>query len=88
MDAGRRCFRLVGEVLVERNVGETLPAVEKNKGNLEGVITSLKTAYLQQEKDLAEFQSKYKIRWAGPHGRCASGGGGGGRGSKKRRARG
>lgn len=30
MDAQRRCFRLVGGVLVERTVGEVLPAVQKN----------------------------------------------------------
>lgn len=29
MDAGRKCFRLVGDVLVERTVGEALPAVTK-----------------------------------------------------------
>jgi prefoldin subunit 2 len=34
LDAGRRCYRLVGGVLVERTVGEVLPAVRKN---LEGV---------------------------------------------------
>lgn len=34
LDSGRRCYRLVGGVLVERTVGEVLPAVRKN---LEGV---------------------------------------------------
>lgn len=34
LEAGRRCFRLVSGVLVERTVGEVLPAVRKN---LEGV---------------------------------------------------
>jgi prefoldin subunit 2 len=31
MDAKRKCFRLVGEVLVERTVGEVFPAVKKNR---------------------------------------------------------
>lgn len=62
MDKARKCFRLIGEVLVERNVGETMPAVEKHKGNLEGVIETLKTQYKQQEKELTDFQAKYKIR--------------------------
>ncbi len=29
MDTGRKCFRLVGDVLVERTVGEALPAITK-----------------------------------------------------------
>ena len=33
----RKCFRLVGEVLVERTVGEVLPAVTKNRDNLAAV---------------------------------------------------
>jgi prefoldin subunit 2 len=34
MDAQRKCFRLVGGVLVERTVGEVLPAVSRNKDNV------------------------------------------------------
>jgi hypothetical protein len=37
VDPKRRCFRLIGGVLVERTVGEVLPMVEKN---LEQVIWS------------------------------------------------
>jgi chaperonin cofactor prefoldin len=37
LDAGRRCFRLVGGVLVERTVGEVCPAVERHKQALEQV---------------------------------------------------
>lgn len=61
MDKGRKCFRLVGDVLVERTVGETLPAVAKNKQNLEDAITSLNRTLEAQKKDLVEFQTKYKI---------------------------
>lgn len=31
VDASRKCFRLVGGVLVERTVKEVLPALESNK---------------------------------------------------------
>ena len=34
---GRRCFRLVGGVLVERTVGEVRPLVQRNKEELEEV---------------------------------------------------
>ena len=37
LDAGRRCFRLVGGVLVERTVGEVSPAVARNREALEEV---------------------------------------------------
>lgn len=37
MEPSRRCFRMIGGVLVERTVGEVKPAVEKN---LQGEITA------------------------------------------------
>ncbi len=37
LDADRKCFRLVGEVLVERTVADVLPAVKKNRENLSTV---------------------------------------------------
>ncbi|KAK3284196.1 hypothetical protein CYMTET_8142 [Cymbomonas tetramitiformis] len=37
LDATRKCFRLIGGVLVERTVGEVLPAVKKNREGLEMV---------------------------------------------------
>jgi prefoldin subunit 2 len=58
MDAGRKCYRLVGDVLVQRTVGETLPAVERNKANLDGLVAKLKATLEAQQKQLAEFQAK------------------------------
>ena len=37
LDPSRKCFRLVGEVLVERTVQEVLPAVKSNAEQLEMV---------------------------------------------------
>lgn len=34
LDGGRRAYRLVGDVLVERTVEEVLPSVSKNKDNV------------------------------------------------------
>lgn len=31
MEGGRRAYRLVGDVLVERNVAEVLPSVQQHK---------------------------------------------------------
>lgn len=38
MDPKRKCFRLIGGVLVERTVEEVLPAVQKNREGLTQVI--------------------------------------------------
>jgi hypothetical protein len=34
LNKDRKCYRLVGGVLVERTVGEVLPAVQKNRDNV------------------------------------------------------
>jgi hypothetical protein len=34
LDPSRRAFRLVGGVLVERNVGEVLPSVQQSRENV------------------------------------------------------
>jgi prefoldin subunit 2 len=52
----------VGEVLVERTVGEALPAVTKNRDNLKARVAQLKTQFETQKKELAEFQEKHGIR--------------------------
>ncbi|MEW5299038.1 MAG: hypothetical protein WDW38_004943 [Sanguina aurantia] len=62
MDPERKCFRLIGDVLVERTVGETLPAVEKTRANLDLMIASLSTQLQQQKEELTEYQAKYKIK--------------------------
>lgn len=68
VDKDRTCFRLVGDVLVERTVGETMPAVAKNKENLEATIQTLTQQLDAQKKDLNEFQTKHKIRVSGEGG--------------------
>lgn len=37
VDDGRKCFRLIGEVMVQRSKGEVLPEVVKNRENLASV---------------------------------------------------
>lgn len=38
LDAGRKAYRLVGGVLVERTVSEVLPSVKSNKENVSCVV--------------------------------------------------
>lgn len=62
LDQSRRCYRMIGGVLVERTVREVLPAVERNKAGLEEVITRLNEALEKKKKEMSEFEAKYKIK--------------------------
>jgi hypothetical protein len=42
LEPARKCFRLVGGVLVERTVAEVHPAVTSNKEKIKSVIESLR----------------------------------------------
>lgn len=62
LDPSRRCYRMIGGVLVERTIREVLPAVNRNKEGLEEVIARLTEALERKKKEVAEFEAKYKIR--------------------------
>ncbi|WOL05052.1 hypothetical protein Cni_G13775 [Canna indica] len=62
LDPSRRCYRMVGDVLVERTVEEVLPAVQRNKEGLEEVISRLNEALEKKKKEIQEFELKYKIK--------------------------
>ncbi|XVF82689.1 hypothetical protein PTKIN_Ptkin16aG0069000 [Pterospermum kingtungense] len=57
LDPSRRCYQMIGCVLVERTIKEVLQAVQRNREGLEEVI-----ARLNEEKEIADFEAKYKIR--------------------------
>lgn len=62
LDPSRRCYRMIGGVLVERTIKEVLPAVQRNKDGLEEVISRLNEVLEKKKKEIAEFEAKYKIR--------------------------
>ncbi|KAJ7535863.1 hypothetical protein O6H91_12G048900 [Diphasiastrum complanatum] len=62
LDPARKCFRMIGGVLVERTVGEVLPAVQRNKEGLDEVIKRLQEAVERKKKEIAEFEARYKIK--------------------------
>ncbi|KAK8514858.1 hypothetical protein V6N13_121809 [Hibiscus sabdariffa] len=62
LDSSRRCYRMIGGVLVERTVKEVLPAVQRNKEGLEEVISWLNETLEKKKKDIVDFETKYKIR--------------------------
>ena len=70
----------VGDVLVERTVGEVLPAVQSNKAQLDEVLAKIKADAAAKEKELQALIEKYKIRPVRAGEAGGSGGGGGGSG--------
>ncbi|CAM8995083.1 unnamed protein product [Rhodiola kirilowii] len=68
LDPSRRCYRMIGGVLVERTIKEVLPAVQRNKEGIEEVIARLTEALEKKKQDIADFENKYKIRIQKPDG--------------------
>ncbi|KAK1313436.1 putative prefoldin subunit 2 [Acorus calamus] len=75
LDPSRRCYRMIGGVLVERTIREVLPAVQRNKAGLEEVVLRLNEALEKKKKDITEFELKYKIRIRKPDGDVKDDGG-------------
>ncbi|KAG0294448.1 hypothetical protein BGZ98_001771 [Dissophora globulifera] len=62
LDPERKCFRLVGGVLVERTVKEVLPALMTNQEGIKNVTMQLVQKYKAKEDEFLAFQKKYNIQ--------------------------
>ncbi|KAJ3051070.1 hypothetical protein HK097_007950 [Rhizophlyctis rosea] len=62
LDGDRKCFRLVGGVLVERTVKDVLPPVRQNMEGIQQIIKQLLTNYKKKEEDLQAFQKKWNVQ--------------------------
>ncbi|KAH7930664.1 Prefoldin beta-like protein [Leucogyrophana mollusca] len=58
----RKCFRLVGGVLVERTVKDVVPALQTNRDGIRKVIETLTEQYTTKERDFDNFKRDYNIR--------------------------
>lgn len=65
VEGDRKCFRMIGGVLVERSVKEVLPALRKNKEQITGVVTKLKEQLTAKGKEVNEFREKHNIKIQG-----------------------
>jgi prefoldin subunit 2 len=54
----RKCFRMINGVLVERTVGEVVPALKTNSEGLKKVLDDL----LKQYKSKQDEMEKWKVR--------------------------
>lgn len=65
VDPSRKCFRLVGGVLLERTVKEVLPALENNKEQILKIVESINTQMQAKGRELTEYRERYNIRLVG-----------------------
>mmetsp|Transcript_239 Transcript_239/g.318 ORF Transcript_239/g.318 Transcript_239/m.318 type:complete len:138 (-) Transcript_239:88-501(-) len=57
----RRCFRMVGGVLVERTVAEVQPAIKQNVERVQQVTKTIETELKKKTQQRSEFIQKYGL---------------------------
>ena len=62
MDADRKCFQLVGDVLVEGSVKVVLPNLEKTRDQLLAAAKNIEKQFEAKNQEILAFEDKYKIR--------------------------
>lgn len=62
MDGERKCYRRVGDVLVEGSVSTILPEVEKAREMIEKLLEQLKKDLRDKAKARLAFQTKYRLQ--------------------------
>ncbi|TPX48760.1 hypothetical protein SeMB42_g00327 [Synchytrium endobioticum] len=62
MDPGRKCFRLVGGVLVERTIRDVVPAVTTNMEGIKQIIGQLQQSFKIKEAEYLSLQKKHNIK--------------------------
>jgi prefoldin subunit 2 len=65
VDQDRKCFRMVGGVLVERTVKEVIPALVNNKDKMGKLISSLDGQLTEKGEDIASYMEKHNIQVKG-----------------------
>ncbi|KAG5352423.1 Prefoldin subunit 2 [Termitomyces sp. J132] len=58
----RKCFRLIGGVLVERTVKDVVPTLVTTRDGIRRAVTNLTEQYKSKEQDLDAFKQEYNIR--------------------------
>jgi len=64
IDVDRKCYRLIGGVLVERTVKEVLPALTENADHLAAVINNLNEHLVKKGREINDYREKHNIRFA------------------------
>lgn len=62
VDENRKCFRLIGGVLAEQTVKETLPNLIQNRDQLEKLIESGKEQLTKKGIEINKFKEEHNIK--------------------------
>ncbi|GAM18827.1 hypothetical protein SAMD00019534_020020 [Acytostelium subglobosum LB1] len=62
LEPSRKCFRMIGGVLVERTVGDVLPVVKQNRDGIKDLVQRLEEQLTAKTKELNDYAAKYNIR--------------------------
>jgi len=61
VDESRKCFRLIGGVLTEQSVKETLPILIQNRDQLEKLIENGKAQLTKKGMEINKFKEEHNI---------------------------
>lgn len=61
VDPKRKCYRLMGGVLIEHVVEDVIPALDKNKDQLETMVTNAKQELVEKGKAIQAFMTENNI---------------------------
>ncbi|XP_017778137.1 PREDICTED: prefoldin subunit 2 [Nicrophorus vespilloides] len=65
VDGERKCHRLIGGILVEKQVKDVLPALTSNRDKLVVLTEKLNEQLAKMGKDIIEYKEKHNIRIRG-----------------------
>ena len=60
-DPNRKCFRMVGDIVVERTIAEVFPAVVKNRDSIIQTMNKMGEALASKQKYADAFAAKHKV---------------------------
>ncbi|GAA5963783.1 hypothetical protein JCM3765_006854 [Sporobolomyces pararoseus] len=61
IEPSRKCFRLIGGVLVERTVKEVLPQLQEQTDQLKNILETLMNEHKKKERNFVQWQKDNKI---------------------------
>jgi len=66
IDEGRKCFRMIGGILVEGTVKDVLPNLQVNIEQLAQTIEALNQKLIEKGKEIVEYKEKNNIHFQVP----------------------
>ena len=63
LDEKRKCYRLVGEVLVQTTIGEARPALEAQRDSLKDLFETFSQKIELKDKEIQQYQTDNKIQF-------------------------